>query len=72
MNAGAVRAYSKAADLAVVVRVLHARWAELGIDPWIEFVKSEANVSDLPSREKYEELVARGSEPLLFVWPPLG
>jgi hypothetical protein len=70
-NAGAYRGYSAAADLARVVSVMHARWASLGIDPWVEFVKSEANISDLPSRERYEELVAAGSVRVPFHFPPL-
>ena len=50
----------------------HERWASLDIDPWVEFAKSEANLADLPSRERYEELVAAGSVRVPFHFPPLG
>ena len=49
VNAGARRAYSAAADLARIVSALYKRWAYLGIDPWLEYVASAANLSDDPS-----------------------
>ena len=70
-NSGAVRAYSRAADLAKVVSAMHDRWSQLRITPWIEFVKSEANAADLPSRELFGELVALGSEEVELDFPPL-
>ena len=48
--AGAAKAYPSAADLASIVAAMHARWAELEIDPWVEFVKSAADLVDEPSR----------------------
>ena len=36
--------------MARIVSALHLRWVALGISPWVEFVKSGANLADLPSR----------------------
>lgn len=49
-NAGAVKGSSSSPDMARIVSALHLRWVELQISPWIEFVKSAANLADLPSR----------------------
>lgn len=70
-NAGARRASSSAADLARVISVMHAKWAQLGLSPWVGFVGSEANLADLPSRRLYELLRSMGSERVDFVFPPV-
>ena len=69
-HAAAVNAWSRAEDLARIVSAMHARWKELGIDPWVEFVKSEANLADEPSRGEFARLTALGSVALrAFPWP---
>ena len=56
--------------LARVIAGMHAQWAELGIAPWIEFVKSAANLADDPSRAYFVGLDAMGSIALEgFVFP---
>ena len=49
-NAGAIKGSSASPDMARIVSALHLRWVALGISPWVEFVKSGANLADLPSR----------------------
>ena len=49
-NCGAVKGRSSAPDLNEVIGELHPTWAELDVRPWVEYVRSEANVADLPSR----------------------
>ena len=68
-NGGAVSAYSAAADLARIVSALHARWAVLAIDPWVEFVKSGANLADDPTRGRMARLLAMGSVFVPFELP---
>ena len=50
--AGLVKGYAKAADMG---RVSNATWAillGLETDPYFEYVRSKANIADLPSREQ--------------------
>ena len=68
-NGGAVSAYSAAADLARIVSALHARWAVLAIDPWVECVKSGANLADDPTRGRMARLLAMGSVFVPFELP---
>ena len=70
-NGAIVKAYSSAADLARIAGAMHVKWAELGVDPWIEFVASAANLSDEPSRCEYSWLVANGGVRLPWAFPPL-
>ena len=70
-NASAAKGYSGAADLARIVSALHGRWAELGIDPWVEFVKSEANIADEPSRGFLDTLIAMSGVEVPFDYPPI-
>ena len=48
---------------------LRWRWHELGIDPWVEYVRSKANLADHPSRGYLEGLLAMGAAPVSFVVP---
>jgi len=54
--AAAVKGYSKAVDSARIVHALHATMAGLGIRAWFEYVRTDANVSDKPSREDLSEM----------------
>ena len=49
--AAAVKGYSYAADSARIVHGLHASLLALGVRAWFEYVRTDANVSDKPSRE---------------------
>jgi hypothetical protein len=49
-NGGLVKGRSPAPDLNTIIGETHDRWADLDIRPWVEYVRSEANVADLPSR----------------------
>ena len=46
-----VHGYANEPDMAAVVNSLHACDAALGVEAWNEWVPSNANVSDLPSRD---------------------
>ena len=65
-NGAVVRAYSGARDLADIVRCMHDVWDELDIDPWIEYVRSAANLADWPSRLQTAELDAMGAVRVSF------
>ena len=69
-NAAARSGYSSAPDMARVVSHLRLRWLKLGVHPWVEFVKSEANWSDDPSRGEVDLLEKRSAKCLRFEWPP--
>ena len=49
--AAACKGYSGAPDSARIVHALHATLAGLGVRAWFEYVRTDANVSDKPSRE---------------------
>jgi hypothetical protein len=49
-NGGLVKGRSPAPDLNAIIGETHDRWAILDIRPWVDYVRSEANVADLPSR----------------------
>ena len=57
--AALAKGYSSAIDSARIVHAAHATIAGLGADLWFEYVRTDANVSDEPSRvdlsgERYE------------------
>jgi hypothetical protein len=57
----AVHGYAQAPDMAAVSNALHVCDACLGVDAWFEWVPSNANVSDLPSRDPASwDAAARG------------
>ena len=47
------KGYSGAADSARVVNLYHACVAQLGVTPWLEYVGTDDNIADLPSRGEY-------------------
>jgi hypothetical protein len=49
-NAAAIKGSSSSASMARIVSAFHLQWLRLNIRPWIEFVNSEANLADDPSR----------------------
>ena len=78
--AALAKGYSSAIDSALIVQAIHAQLAGLGADVWFEYVRTDANVADEPSRvdisyERYaigEDIAAGvrafvGSEPVAAV-----
>ena len=57
-----VKGYSAAPDSARVVNLYHSCVAQLGVTPWIEYVQSEDNIADLPSRGDFALLRTLGGE----------
>ena len=51
-----VKGYCGAADSARLVNVFHTTISRLGIFPWIEYVGTDDNIADLPSRGEFELL----------------
>ena len=49
--AASAKGCSSAIDSARIVHAMHATLAGLGVDAWFEYVRTDANVSDAPSRE---------------------
>ena len=47
------KGYSGSADSARVVNLFHACVAQLGITPWLEYVGTDDNIADLPSRGEF-------------------
>ena len=47
------KGYSGAADSARVVNLYHACVAQLGVTPWLEYVHTDDNIADLPSRGEW-------------------
>jgi len=57
----AVHGYAREPDMAAAVNALHVCDAALRVDAWFEWVPTDANVSDLPSRDpKQWDAAARG------------
>ena len=54
----------RSADLSAIAHALHLQFARLSCRPWFEWVPSEANPADIPSRQGwhhplYDEMHAR-------------
>ena len=54
------KGYSGAADSARVVNLYHACVAQLGVTPWLEYVHTDDNIADLPSRGEWGVLQTLG------------
>ena len=67
------KGYSGAADSARVVNLYHACVAQLGVTPWLEYVGTDDNIADLPSRGEYGVLQILGGSGSfrVAVIPPL-
>ena len=55
-----VKGYCGAADSARVVNVFHSAMCRLGVTPWLEYVGTEDNIADLPSRGEFGLLYTLG------------
>ena len=67
------KGYSGAADSARVVILYHACVAQLGVTPWLEYVHTDDNITDLPSRGEWGVLLTLGGSGSfrVAVIPPL-
>lgn len=68
-NGAAVKGFSGAKDIAHIVRALRWAWHSLDIDPWVEYVRSDANLADDPSRSYVLHLLAMGAVRVNFDVP---
>lgn len=64
-----VHGYTGKEDLAKISNAYHLQLASLRAAAYLEFVPSEANIADLPSRRKYELMRLLGIQPLEFHMP---
>ena len=71
-NCGAIGGGSSSPTMGRIIHALHMRWAFERVNPWIEFVKSEANLADDPSRGDMTWAEGLGAVPIEFVFPPCG
>ena len=75
-NGAASKSYSSSPDLARIVHAFSVRKSELGSRVWIEYVPSEANLADGPTRPEREGafdalLQDFGAVEIEFVMPPI-
>jgi hypothetical protein len=71
--AALIKGYSGKPDSALIVHAFHAWNLGLKASVWFEYVRSKANIADLPSRgvDTPDMLVALGSTYVEMVMPPL-
>ena len=55
-----VKGYTSAPDSARIVNLYHACVTQLGVTPWLEYVQSDDNIADLPSRGEFALLQTLG------------
>ena len=51
-----LKGHSRATDSGLIIHAFHAFNAGLKADVWFEYVRSKANIADLPSRRAFAEL----------------
>ena len=59
-------------DSARMIYAFHTVLAAIDCNVWLEYVQSGANISDLPSRGKFELLADMGSLQFEMILPPVG
>ena len=69
---GMAKGYSGDDDSARMIHAFHTVLAAIDCNVWLEYVQSGANISDLPSRGKFELLAEMGSIQFEMVIPPVG
>ena len=69
-NSAAVKGGSSAPDIARVVSAMHVRWCQDGINVWIEYVQSDSNLADLPSRGDFSWVQELQATRVAFTLPP--
>ena len=68
-----VHGYASRGDCAHLVNIYYLLGASLQFHPYFEWVPSEANIADLPSRSRFDEMLAiTPARRIDFVYPPLG
>ena len=55
--AALVKGYSRALDSARIVHAFHAWNAGVRVSSWFEYVRSKANIADMPSRSEFSLLL---------------
>jgi hypothetical protein len=74
-NGATCRGYSTHPDISMMVGYFHLKLARLSTRPWIEWVKSEAIIADLPSRPEEPDAISRieatGATRVEFAFPQL-
>ena len=69
-NCGIVNGGTAQPDMARIVAAMRLRLARLRIRLWVDFVKSEANFADDPSRRKFDLLDRLGAIEVEYQMPP--
>ena len=69
--ASLIKGYSRAQDSASIVHAFHAFNLGLRATAWFEYVRSEANIADMPSRGEFEYLHSLGAKSSPLVLPLL-
>ena len=70
--AGLAKGYAREVDSARVVHAFHAWNAGARVSVWFEYVRSKANIADLPSRNEFAVLREMGSELVEMQLPEVG
>ena len=60
VNGAAVKGFAGARDLACIVGYTRRVWHDLDVDPWVEYVRSKANLADDPSRQYVAHIARMG------------
>ena len=69
-NGAMTRGYSAAPDLARIVAGAHIAMAHMGLNFWLHYTRSDANIADLPTRDGTSFVFDRvGAERIDFVMP---
>jgi len=69
--AALVKGYSSANDCVGMLHAFAALRLRLGVNIWFEYVRSKANIADLPSRAEFGMLRRMGSRSVPFRLPPM-
>lgn len=69
--AALAKGYSRAIDSARIVHAFHSWNVGAGVSVWFEYVRSKANIADMPSRGAFEMLHAMGSVEVAVELPPV-
>jgi len=68
---GMAKGYSSVPDSARIIHAFHALNVNLQTNVHFEWVKSEANIADMPTRNKFELLHEIGSKQVTLTSPPM-
>ena len=68
--AALIKGYASAADLAKIVHAFAVINLAIKCEPWFEYVRSKANIADLPSRGLFDYLLSLGAIKVDLLLPP--